>query len=170
MEFTLVPELQVIVWNSPSNGSSSKRIMNVPYAPDLEVKSSYREFSDEEREFGDGDCPLQYKEYVFTKVELPNGRHVWMTPYDPTDETQQHLIKEKAQHLTTDFMVEVGRDDYISHEERAKQYLMRQLVYRLCGTPRLFLLYFTRRVDRCENEHMHRYTLTLHYNILEKEQ
>ena len=69
--------------------------------------------------------------------------------------------------LTVDYLVEVGID-YKELEKRAKHHLMGLLLDALGDTLPKLCLSFTRCTNKCEyDERMQRYTITLHYNILE---
>ena len=94
-EFTLSPELGVIIWNAKYVCLDSKRTLRVPYVRELKVESNYD--LTQERidalsgEYTDEDCPIQYKEYIFERTDIL-GKNVWMTPYLPDDPVQRRLL------------------------------------------------------------------------------
>lgn len=84
-QFTLVPELGVIIWNNtePVYGTRRRKLA-IPCPSKINT-----DFTSEPAFF---DELVQYKEYIFDAVDF-YGKLVWMTPYLPEDETLCSLLK-----------------------------------------------------------------------------
>jgi hypothetical protein len=85
-EFTLLPELGVIVWNAQHDFSCSHRKLAVPCEPKLAV-CDLREMNTSEYQ------AFEYKEYIFERIALPTGKAVYMTRYILGDDVQKSLLK-----------------------------------------------------------------------------
>ena len=83
-QFTLVLELNVIVWHTSTDYHSNSRKLSVPIMPTNQVAANWRMLPDNELI-----CSV---DYIFQKVLLPDRRFAWMTPYLPNDPVQRRLL------------------------------------------------------------------------------